>query len=143
MLDYGDWREYCELNTQRRYRHMGMSTWRATCGVDETHWTVESEENPAPYGSFCPACRARGSVGVLHWKGPADTPETRMRAAIEDVRSHVDAWVSLLAEYVSTLPPDTQPTSEDSAGLSDRSYAEHELRAMNRDLAALIKSVQP
>lgn len=57
--------------------------------------------------------------------------------AIEDIRSHAAAWIKLLTAYVNSLPPDTPPTAENE-GNADRSYAEHELRAMKRDLAALL-----
>ena len=60
-----------------------------------------------------------------------------LEAAIEEIRPHADAWISLMEAYVASLPPDTPETPE-QAGTADRSYAEHELRAMRRDLAALL-----
>ncbi len=63
----------------------------------------------------------------------------KLQTAIAEVRPHVDAWIYLLSSYVDSLPPDTQPTAE-SDGTADRSYAEHELRAMKRDLVALVAS---
>jgi hypothetical protein len=63
--------------------------------------------------------------------------EATLRAAVEDVRPHASAWIRLLSAYVDSLPPDTTDTPE-RVGCSDRSYAEHELRAMKRDLGALL-----
>jgi len=44
--------------------------WRAKCGVDGSCWSVESDVNPAPSGSFCPDCRAQklAAPGVLNWR---------------------------------------------------------------------------
>jgi len=58
------------------------------------------------------------------------------KLVIEDIRPHINAWIALLTTHVANLPPDTQPTAE-SEGCADRSYAEHELHAMQRDLQAL------
>lgn len=66
------------------------TTWRATCGVDGSHWMVkDAAENPAPTGSFCPDCRERKMTapGVLHWK-----PDTAAKDAIADLE---DAIVDL------------------------------------------------
>ena len=46
--------------------------WVAECGVDGANFVIAcdgSGQNPAPHGSFCPDCRARGLIapGVLHW----------------------------------------------------------------------------
>lgn len=65
-------------------------------------------------------------------RGDTRTPPSVM-AAIEDVRSHVDSWTRLLARYVDMLDEETDEC--------DRLYAEHELRAMGRDLTALIAAV--
>ncbi len=61
----------------------------------------------------------------------------RIEAAVGDVRMHVNAWINLLDDYVKTLPPDSPLGS----GEADRSYAEHELHAMRRDLGALFPDV--
>lgn len=61
---------------------------------------------------------------------PAPDP---LRQAAKDVAPHVRAWTVLLEEHVQSLPEDGEPGSGDAA----RSYAEHELRAMRRDLGAL------
>lgn len=47
--------------------------WVAECGVCDGNFALradDSEDNPAPHGSFCPDCRALGLIapGVLHWK---------------------------------------------------------------------------
>jgi hypothetical protein len=63
--------------------------------------------------------------------------EVKLDRAIADIRPHAAAWIKLLTAYVNSLPPDTEPTAE-SEGNADRSYAEHELRAMKRDLTALL-----
>ena len=46
--------------------------WVAVCGVCEGSFVVakvDSADNPAPHGSFCPDCQARRLIapGVLHW----------------------------------------------------------------------------
>lgn len=51
--------------------------WTATCGVCIADFAVrksDSENNPAPHGSFCPDCRQRGLIapGVLHWNPRSD-----------------------------------------------------------------------
>lgn len=61
---------------------------------------------------------------------PAPDP---LRQAAKEVAPHAGAWLALLSEHVETLPEDGLDGSGDSA----RSYAEHELRAMRRDLGAL------
>ena len=63
---------------------------------------------------------------------------TRLLAAVDDVRSHVTAWTALLVQHVHSLPHDEQPTPENDSPDCARSYAEHELAAMRRDLAALL-----
>ncbi len=60
----------------------------------------------------------------------------RYHDAVQDIRPHIDTWISLLRTYVTSLPYDRLETSQDN-GNSDRSYAEHELKAMIRDLNAL------
>jgi hypothetical protein len=63
-------------------------------------------------------------------------------AAIEDIRPHVPAWIKLLETHIASLPPDRDPSGHDGDdGSSDRGYAEHELRAMKRDLGALLATV--
>ncbi len=62
-------------------------------------------------------------------------------AAIADIRPHASAWIKLLEAHVASLPPD-RPHSAEAEGCFDRSYAEHELAAMKRDLAALLAAVQ-
>lgn len=64
---------------------------------------------------------------------PEQLAEAR-HAAIEDIRPHFAAWTALLEIYVDSLPPDSVLNDNDAA----RSYAEHELRAMHRDLGALL-----
>jgi hypothetical protein len=53
---------------------------------------------------------------------------------IEDIRQHVPAWIGLLEEHVARLSEDGLLGTSDGA----RSYAEHELKAMKRDLTALL-----
>jgi hypothetical protein len=55
-------------------------------------------------------------------------------AAVTDIRPHVETWIMLLESYVARLPPDGPAGSSEA----NRSYAEHELRAMRRDLGALL-----
>jgi len=63
----------------------------------------------------------------------------KVTQAIEDVRPHVPAWIKLLERHVASLPPDRTPSGHDGdEGSSERSYAEHELQAMKRDLPALL-----
>lgn len=57
-----------------------------------------------------------------------------LEAAVADIRPHVGSWIKLLEAHVASLPPDGPAGSGDA----DRSYAEHELRAMRRDLGALL-----
>lgn len=67
------------------------------------------------------------------------TPEqlaTARHNAIEQIRSHVGAWIGLLQTYVDSLPPESLNLINDDDAA--RSYAEYELRAMKRDLGALI-----
>lgn len=59
-------------------------------------------------------------------------------AAVADIRPHAHAWIELLERYVSSLPPDGPVDPHTGESACDRSYAEHELRAMRRDLAALL-----
>ena len=59
---------------------------------------------------------------------------TKTAAAVEDIRPHVPHWIALLEAHVASLPPD----GPDGSGEADRSFAEHELRAMKRDLGALL-----
>ena len=60
--------------------------------------------------------------------------DQKLRAAVNEVRPHIPAWIALLEAHVESLPPDGPDGSGDCA----RSYAEHELRAMRRDLGALL-----
>ena len=63
----------------------------------------------------------------------------KITQAIEDIRPHVPAWIMLLERHVASLPPDSFPSGHDGdEGSCERGYAEHELRAMKRDLAALL-----
>lgn len=86
---------------------------------------------------------------AMQWKIASMDVESRMLAGkldavrehVDAVRTHADAWIGLLAALVETLPPDTAPTPENPAGQCSRSYAEHELRAMQRDLSALVRNV--
>ena len=61
-------------------------------------------------------------------------PVVSTNTAIEDIRPHVPHWIGLMEAYVASLPPDGPMGSGDA----DRSFAEHELHAMKRDLGALI-----
>lgn len=73
------------------------------------------------------------------WRG-YHTAKRMAASTVNDIRPHFDAWVKLLTAYVNSLPPDIAPTAE-SEGRSDRSYAEHELNAMKRDLGALFVAI--
>jgi hypothetical protein len=55
--------------------------------------------------------------------------------AVEDVRSHVLSWTMLIRCLVNSLPDDTSDPES-----SNKSYAEHELYVIQRDLPALIKA---
>jgi hypothetical protein len=59
---------------------------------------------------------------------------TDIASVIADIRPHVPHWIDLLEAYVASLPPD----GPDGSGETDRSFAEHELRAMKRELGALL-----
>ena len=62
-----------------------------------------------------------------------------LESAVEEIRPHVDAWIGLLEEHVAGLPEDGPQGSGDAG----RSYAEHELVAMKRDLGALSPATAP
>lgn len=57
---------------------------------------------------------------------------------VEAIRPHAQAWIQLLEAYRDALPHDRPPTPEDPDGCSDRSYVDHEINAMRRDLGALL-----
>ena len=62
-------------------------------------------------------------------------------AAVSDIRPHVPAWIALLEKYAASLPADRAPSGHDGdEGSTDRSYVEHELRAMRRDVSALLNA---
>lgn len=67
----------------------------------------------------------------------------RIEQAVGDILPHVDAWIGLLERHVANLPPDREPSPEDSGGSADRGYAEHELRAMRSALGALLPAAAP
>lgn len=58
------------------------------------------------------------------------------QSAIADVLAHKDAWLRLLETHLESLPTDLRETAETN-GRWDRSYVEHEITAMRRDLDAL------
>ena len=62
---------------------------------------------------------------------------TAFETAAGDIGSHIPAWTGILERYLDSPPPDV-PQSAEHPDTSDRSYIEHELRAMRRDLAALM-----
>lgn len=74
----------------------------------------------------------------------------KMRKAIEDIRPHARVWIGLLSHYLNTLPPDLPPSGHEGSGVSPtdeynsytRSYVEHELHAMHRDLVNLLSSTE-
>lgn len=55
-----------------------------------------------------------------------------LERAIDDVRTHADAWVDLISQLVCYI------SSDSASSETDRSYVEHELKAAKRDLGALI-----
>jgi hypothetical protein len=61
----------------------------------------------------------------------------RLKFYVSEIKPHVSAWIDLLETHVRSLPEDAQETPE-APGLSDKSYAEHELLAMKRDLGSLV-----
>ena len=64
----------------------------------------------------------------------------RMTAVVADIESHISAWTGLLEAHIAALSPDRSPSGHDGdEGSSERGYAEHELRAMRRDLGALVQ----
>lgn len=65
---------------------------------------------------------------------------TEVFIAANDVAAHVDAWINLLRRHIASLPDDLPETAHED-GTSDKSYAQHELRAMERDLPALLNAV--
>lgn len=82
----------------------------------------------------------RRALHVVCGPDGGDVAEDRLQTlefAVNEVRPHFDAWVRLLEEHRASLPPDSPPTPEND-GVSDRSYVEHELQAMKRDLGALL-----
>ena len=84
------------------------------------------------------------TLGIIRDIGAQKDAEiARLRSAVADIRSHVPAWIKLLESHVASLPPD-RPHAAEADGCFDRSYAEHELAAMKRDLAALLAAaLQP
>ena len=60
-----------------------------------------------------------------------------MDVAVADIRPHLQSWTTLLERHRDSLPPDTPESAEEEA-CYERSYVEHELRAMRRDLGALL-----
>ena len=49
-----------------------------------------------------------------------------------------------LSDQAASLEPERQPSGHDGDdGSSDRSFAEHEVRAAERDLGALLEMVKP
>ena len=66
---------------------------------------------------------------------PDQLAEAR-RAEIENIRPHVSAWIALLQTYMDSLPATSGGLIDDDEAA--RSYAQHELRAMQRDLGALL-----
>ncbi|MGR0185487.1 hypothetical protein [Azospirillum aestuarii] len=63
------------------------------------------------------------------------TDKTLLNAAM-DVTSHSAAWINLMREHVASLPEDIPPAPE-CDGVFGKSFAQHELAAMERDLPAL------
>jgi len=63
------------------------------------------------------------------------TDKTLLNAAM-DVTAHSAAWTRLLREHVASLPEDIPPGPE-CDGVFDKTFAQHELAAMERDLPAL------
>jgi hypothetical protein len=55
-----------------------LKTWIAQCGVCLAYFEskIKSEDNPHPYGAFCPQCKERGLIapGVLHFKPENNFP---------------------------------------------------------------------
>lgn len=62
----------------------------------------------------------------------------KMKAAIEDVIPHIGAWTALLEARVESM----EASGPDGEGDADLTHAQHELRAMKRDLATLAQSVR-
>jgi hypothetical protein len=59
-------------------------------------------------------------------------------SATEATLAHASSWTDLLDKHARSLPEDRPPSGHDGDdGCYDHSYAEHELKAMRRELAAL------
>lgn len=79
-----------------------------------------------------------GSFEEAHRIGYLMAAAEGMREAIKDVETHVNSWTSLLKDYIDTLPDGGYFSMEDA----DKSYAKHELHAMQRDLGALVVALR-
>lgn len=87
--------------------------WTAKCGVDGTEWEARDVFlNPAPSGSFCPACRERKMTapGVLNWRQvvedsdmlplPSASPvKTKEQRQTESRAAHADYFERQEKEY--------------------------------------------
>lgn len=107
--------------------------WRATCGVCDAAWKVPQGDNPAPHGSFCPDCQARGmkAPGVLHWSAtPTPDPVKEAREALEGYRRAVNS----LLRQTATDEPDGVRSSYDQGYYDGLRWAREELlAAFNND----------